>query len=77
MGTKKDAFGPDKLVVGKQYEVRCSRKGTYLGKCLSVTGECASFEIVSGVAHFISEDDRGPGNKVDARASLCRVFLRA
>lgn len=62
------------LRVGNNYEVRHTRQGTYIGKCMRVDGEWATFEIVEGRAIFRTEPDRVAGEQVTARESLCRVY---
>lgn len=39
-------------VIGQEYEIRDSRKGTFNGKILNVRGEFADVEVTSGVPHF-------------------------
>ena len=61
--------------VGKTYNVSDSRKGNYTGKCVSASGEWATFIIVSGVAVFLTDDDRTVGDEVMARQQQCTLVL--
>lgn len=42
--------------VGKLYEIRDNRKGTFTGKILEVNGNFATVEVVEGEPKFISLD---------------------
>lgn len=54
--------------VGKLYEIRHSRKGTFTGKLLSIDGEWADIEIVRGVARAIMDYNiKYEGEKVTIR----------
>lgn len=62
-------------VVGQHYEVRHTRKGTFLGLCTSVSGEWAEFEVVQGVAKAVMCYNVGhPGDSIDCRSGLCYLI---
>ena len=63
-------------VIGQEYEIRDSRKGTFKGKILSVNGEWADVEVTDGKPKFISLDYKlGYNGYVSIRAGL--VYLIA
>lgn len=63
--------------VGSVYEVRDVRKGTFIGRILSVSGEWADVERIEGKIRWLSiENNYLGGNYPDAvsiRASLCEL----
>lgn len=61
-----------KLEVGKTYKINHSRRGEFYGKCLEFDDEWGRFKITSGVARFISRDDKTEGAEITTRLSFCR-----
>ena len=51
---------PDSAVpaVGRLYEIRDSRKGTFIGRIVDVNGNIARVEVVSGEIHWASRENR-------------------
>jgi hypothetical protein len=61
-------------VVGQEYKIRDSWKGTFSGRILTVTGEWADVEVTKGKPRFISMDRRlGYNGQISIRA--CLVYL--
>ena len=44
--------------IGKIYEIRHSRKGTFIGKIVSVSGSFAKVEILNGEIKWASKENR-------------------
>lgn len=44
--------------IGKVYEIRHSRKGTFVGKILSVSGNFATVERIEGKIKWASKENR-------------------
>ena len=58
-------------IVGQEYEIHCSRKGTFSGKVLEINGDFATIEVTDGQPHFISIDYKlGYNGIVNVRNSL-------
>jgi hypothetical protein len=67
---------PDDAVptVGREYEIRDRRKGTFSGRILAVNGEWAEVEVTKGKPYFMSLDYKlGYNGFVSIRAGL--VYL--
>lgn len=64
--------GGGKLEVGKEYEVRHSRKGTFRMRIDSVSGEWASGEITHGTANaMMNHNVKDKGESITVRDVLC------
>ena len=59
--------------VGKTYKVVHSRKGTFIGECVSVDDDFATFMIVGGTAKYMGEENRTSGEKVAVRLEFCSL----
>lgn len=63
-------------VVGQEYEVHCSRKGTFKGKVLEVSDPFATLEVTEGKPQFMSLDYKlAYKGRVSVRASLAYFIL--
>jgi hypothetical protein len=64
------------LLTGRTYKVVDSRKGTYMGQCLSDDGDFVRFQIVEGEAQFLGRENAIKGDVVTARRGLARFVLQ-
>lgn len=62
--------------VGRVYEVRSSRKGTFSGRVLEVRDDFADFEVTEGRARFISTENRISDNLREGRGEAQVVTVR-
>ena len=75
-GKEKDA----EPIVGKEYEIRHTRKGILKGKCLSVSGEWATFALIEGKINYTSRENKilqelyGPPETITVRDQLCYLI---
>jgi len=58
--------------VGKIYQVNHRRKGTFKVRVLAVSEGWVDCEIVDGQAYFVSDSNRGEGEKITLGQSLSR-----
>lgn len=66
-------------VIGKQYNVFHARKGNFTIRVTNITGSLITGVITKGTAHYISEDNRGPGDSItlDPNGPLCRILCES
>jgi hypothetical protein len=62
------------LEIGRTYDIRSQRKGNFWGRFIKRSDEFGNFQIVSGKAKYVSEEDRIEGDIVSLRFELCKFF---
>lgn len=64
----------DDLVEGETYDIKSDRKGNFRATLLKAGDTFASFRIVSGEAHYLTEESRSKGETLDLRLYLATFY---
>lgn len=63
------------LIIGKEYRVEHTRKGTFVILVHAQDEESVTGMITDGSARMVNGDDQGPGESITVRRRLCRLTL--
>lgn len=63
-------------IIGKQYDLRHTRKGNFSVLVLDISNDIITGEITKGIAHYVSESNRQQGDLItlNPNSLLCKIL---